>query len=209
MESAEGTEGPTRGARATLLYIFLGLTNAFAGIGLSRSVQKALVGFGVLEHCLGFAVDSKDEGPFGFFEVFDEFGGVAAEGRHGLNVFFDVEHLHLAIMMVAPIKVPGKRREEKRPVGRAAFPGGYARVSASCQRTSWTSIWPERPLSFMGASGQHSKSRPRRMRVAVEMTTCPGPAWEVRREATLTVSPMALYSMRRSVPRYPTMASPV
>ena len=83
----------TRRTHAALPYVFESLTYPFARIGLGGDVQKTLVSFGVLHNGLGFAVNRKNQWALRFLQVLHELSRIATESGHGLNVFFDVEHL--------------------------------------------------------------------------------------------------------------------
>ena len=92
MGAAEGLDGFASGAGATLLGIGQALADGFHYVGAGGDIEKALVGFGVLNDGFGFSVNREDHGLFGLLEELDEFCGIAPEGGHGVNVFFDVEH---------------------------------------------------------------------------------------------------------------------
>ena len=49
--------------------VFQSLADAFLGAGAGGNVEQALVGFRVLHHCRGFAVDSENDGTFVLFEL--------------------------------------------------------------------------------------------------------------------------------------------
>ena len=97
MIAAEGLQSFARGAHTTLLCVFDTLSDALKGIGLCGDVEQALIGFGILDDRFCFSVDRKNERFLRFLELLHELSRIAAERRHGLNVFFDVEHDDLSL----------------------------------------------------------------------------------------------------------------
>lgn len=77
---------------AALFKVFEALTNAFEYICLRCDIQEALIGFGILNDRFGFSVDRENERLFRLLEMFHEFGRIAPEGCHRLDIFFKVEH---------------------------------------------------------------------------------------------------------------------
>jgi hypothetical protein len=72
--------------------VFNSLPYALSFIGVRRKVQQSLIGFGILHDRFGLSVDSKNQRFSRLFQMFQEFRRIAAKCRHGLNVFFDIEH---------------------------------------------------------------------------------------------------------------------
>jgi hypothetical protein len=73
------------------LYVFEALPDIFGNPGFRRQIQEILIGSGVLDDGFGFPVDGEDNGPLGFLKVLHEPRRIATEGRHGLDVFGNVE----------------------------------------------------------------------------------------------------------------------
>jgi hypothetical protein len=66
--------------------------DAFEGLQLLDPRAEFLVGGGVLNDQLGFAVDCEDEGMAGVSHLGKEFAGFAFEVAQGMDVGADVEH---------------------------------------------------------------------------------------------------------------------
>src|SRR5579859_4513855 len=73
---------------AAFLHVVQALTDAFPGVRLRGDIEQALIGFGILHDRFGFSIDGENERFFGLFEMLHELRRIAAECRHGLNVFF-------------------------------------------------------------------------------------------------------------------------
>jgi hypothetical protein len=96
MVAPEQFESFARGTHAALFHVLHSLTDAFQYIGLRGDIQQALIGFCILYDCFRFSIDRKNERFFRLFEMLHELRWIAPECRHGLNVFFYVEHEGLA-----------------------------------------------------------------------------------------------------------------
>src|SRR5205085_8211872 len=104
----------------------------------------------------------------------------------------------------------------RRPAGRAADRGAAAehqQRGAEAQRahrprTSYTSTSSSLPLTFIAPSDFASTTSRTASYVRRVRRMEPGLARSCRREATLTLSPMTVYSMRSSVPTVPATTSP-
>src|ERR671922_1809057 len=97
MITAEGFQSFAHRAHATLLYVFDALSDALKCIGLCSDVQQALIGFGILDDRFRLSVDRENQRFLRFLELFHELPRIAAERRHRLNVFFDIEHDNLSL----------------------------------------------------------------------------------------------------------------
>jgi hypothetical protein len=64
---------------------------------LWRSVEQALIGFGILHDRFCLSIDGKNQRFLRFLEMLHELPRIAAKRRHRLNVFFDVKHNDLAV----------------------------------------------------------------------------------------------------------------
>src|ERR1019366_288628 len=69
------------------------LANSLASVGAGRDVEQPLIGSGVLDDGLGFAVDCQHHWPLAFLELLHEIPGAPAKSRERLNVLGDVKHL--------------------------------------------------------------------------------------------------------------------
>src|SRR5882762_2732422 len=81
----------------TLLYVFEALPDALKRIGLCGNVEQALIGLGILHDRFRLSIDCKNQRSLRLFEMLHELPWIAAERRHRLNVFFDVEHSDFAL----------------------------------------------------------------------------------------------------------------
>ena len=77
-----------RGTHTALLHVFQALADAFLFIRLRGDIQKSLIGFGILHDGFGLSADGENERFFRLLEMLHELRRIAAELRHGLNVFF-------------------------------------------------------------------------------------------------------------------------
>jgi hypothetical protein len=94
MDAAERFQGFTRRTHAAFLHVLKALADSLKRVGLSRDVEEALIGFGILHDRFRFAVNGKNQRPLGFLEMLHEFSGIAPECGHRLNVFLNVEHTY-------------------------------------------------------------------------------------------------------------------
>src|ERR1700719_5042009 len=78
-----------RGTRAALLHILKTLPDSLPSINLRGDSKQALIGFGILHDCFGLSINGKHQRFLGLLEVFHELPGIAPEGGHRLNIFFD------------------------------------------------------------------------------------------------------------------------
>src|SRR5271167_209566 len=92
MAAPEHFQRFARRTHATLFQVFEALADAFPCISLCGDIQKALIGFGILDDRFGFPVDGENERFFRLFEMLHELRRIATECGHGLNIFFYVEH---------------------------------------------------------------------------------------------------------------------
>src|ERR1035438_2158313 len=69
------------------------LPDSFASVGAGCDVEQPLIGSGVLDDGLGFALDCQHHGPLAFFELLHEISGAPAKSRERLNVLGDVKHM--------------------------------------------------------------------------------------------------------------------
>src|SRR5437660_4287559 len=96
MVAAEHLQCFTGRTHTTLLYVFEALPDSLKPIGLCGNVEQALIGFGILHDRFRLSIDRKNQRFLRFLKVLHELPWIAAERRHRLNVFFDVEHSDLA-----------------------------------------------------------------------------------------------------------------
>jgi hypothetical protein len=96
MFAAERFEGFARRTHTTPLDVLKALVDALTGVGLCGDIEETLIGFGVLQHRFGLAIDGKDQRPLRLLEMLHKLRWIPAKGRHCLNVFFDIEHGGLA-----------------------------------------------------------------------------------------------------------------
>jgi hypothetical protein len=80
------------GRTRPFFHIFEALADKFRNVGLRRYIQQPLIGFGILHDRFGLSVDGKNQRFSRLFQMFQEFRRIAANCRHGLNVFFYFEH---------------------------------------------------------------------------------------------------------------------
>jgi hypothetical protein len=86
------------GPHLSVAGVFDALADSFASVGSGGNIEQALIGFSVLNDGSCLAFDGEHDRALGFFELFHEVAGAAAEGREGLDVFGDIEHGRASFM---------------------------------------------------------------------------------------------------------------
>src|ERR1035437_2248016 len=66
------------------------LANPFASVGAGGDVEQPLIGSGILDDGLGFALHCQHHGPLAFLELLHEIPGAPAKSGERLNVLGDV-----------------------------------------------------------------------------------------------------------------------
>jgi hypothetical protein len=80
------------GAEPAVPGIVHSLPDALIRIGASGDIEQMLIGFRILNHGLGFALNRKHYRASAFLELFHQLGGVAPKAGERTDVFRDVEH---------------------------------------------------------------------------------------------------------------------
>src|SRR5258708_10065682 len=95
----------SRWKHSAFLEVLNALSDTLLFIRLCSDIQQALIGLGVLHDCFGFSVDGENDGLLAFFQMSQGRGWIPPKCGHRLNVAFDIEHMNLMGIMVAPLKV--------------------------------------------------------------------------------------------------------
>jgi hypothetical protein len=67
------------------------------GFQLVEAIEKFLVGSRILDHHLGFAVDSQNDGVTSVAHLLEEVSCISLKFAEGMDIFADVEHTRLAL----------------------------------------------------------------------------------------------------------------
>jgi hypothetical protein len=91
MLTPEGFERFPRRRHTAFGHVFTALPDAFVSVCLCCDIEQALIGFSVLHHCGGLAVDRQNHRAFRFLELLKKRYGIVPKRGQGLNVLGDVQ----------------------------------------------------------------------------------------------------------------------
>lgn len=96
MAAPEYSRRFARRTHTALFQVVPALTDAFQRIRLRGDIKQALIGFSILYDRFRFSINRENERFLRLFEMLHELCWIAPECRHGLDIFFYVEHDDLA-----------------------------------------------------------------------------------------------------------------